>query len=87
MVLALESFQCLVEIMPGQIIYHCQLIKKIDRVLMSSPLLLNTNSSSVYNSHKNFKFKLGWLLRDGFVDMVKEIWSNVVDGNTLLEHW
>jgi hypothetical protein len=29
---------------------------------MSSPLLLNTNSSSVYNSHKNFKFKLGWLL-------------------------
>ena len=51
-------------------------------------LLLNTNSSSVCNSHQNlssvcnsqqnFNFELDRLLRDGFVDMVQEIWSNVV---------
>jgi hypothetical protein len=26
-----------------------------------------------------FKFELGWLLRDCFVDMVKELWNSVND--------
>jgi hypothetical protein len=34
-----------------------------------------------------FKFELGWLLRDGFIKMVKDIWENTVDGQTLMERW
>lgn len=52
-----------------------------------TPLLLNTNFSSTSNSHQNFKFELDCLLRDGFVDIVKEIWLNVVNDNTTSERW
>jgi hypothetical protein len=30
---------------------------------------------------------LGWLIRDGFVDMVKEIWENVVDEENSMRQW
>jgi hypothetical protein len=52
-----------------------------------TPLLLNTNTSSLSNAQHSFKFELGWLLRDGFVDMVKEIWSSVDEGNSAMERW
>ena len=52
-----------------------------------TPLLLNTNSTSSGNAQHSFKFELGWLLRDGFVDMVKEVWSSVHEGNTPMERW
>ena len=57
----------------------------LNRDIFDHTLLLNTNSSSACNSQYNFKFELGWLLRDGFVDMVKEIWLSVDEGNTSLE--
>lgn len=47
-----------------------------------TPLLLITNSSSPCNGQHIFKFELDWLLWDGFVDMVKEIWSSTDEGNT-----
>ena len=34
-----------------------------------------------------FKFELGWLLQDGFVDMVSDIWHSVQLGNTPLQRW
>jgi hypothetical protein len=34
-----------------------------------------------------FKFELGWLLRDGFADMVKNIWSNEVVSGTAMKRW
>ena len=37
-----------------------------------TPLLCNTNSSSQTYQHQ-FKFELGWLLRDGFCDMVRDV--------------
>ena len=35
-----------------------------------TPLLLNTGDSSTNFHQCQFKFELGWLLRDGFMDMV-----------------
>jgi hypothetical protein len=32
-----------------------------------------------------FKFELGWLLRDGFIEMVRDIWTNTVVGSTPME--
>ena len=48
-----------------------------------TPLLFSTNSpSSAYQPQ--FKFELGWLLRDGFCDMVRDVWlSVIVEGNPL----
>jgi hypothetical protein len=39
-----------------------------------TPLLLNTGISTSTPMHKNFKFELSWLLREGFFDLVKSIW-------------
>ena len=39
------------------------------------PLLLNTkNSSPTYQPQ--FKFELGWLLQEGFGDMVRQVWND-----------
>ena len=48
-----------------------------------TPLLFSTNSpSSAYQPQ--FKFELGWLLRDGFCDMVRDVWlSVIVEGSPL----
>jgi len=51
-----------------------------------TPLLCNTNSSSQTYQHQ-FKFELGWLLRDGFYDMVRDVWNSVVDTGTPIERW
>jgi len=51
-----------------------------------TPLLMNTNQPSSANQ-PNFKFELGWLLQNGFCDMVREIWQNVQHAGTLLERW
>jgi hypothetical protein len=34
-----------------------------------------------------FKFELRWLLKDGFYDMVIEIWQKERKGSSLLEIW
>jgi hypothetical protein len=34
-----------------------------------------------------FKFELGWLLREGFMDMVRDIWTNTVVGDSPMERW
>ena len=50
-----------------------------------TPLFLNTGEAASVNNQSPFKFELGWLLSDGFFDMVKEIWQSVQQGNTPLE--
>jgi hypothetical protein len=37
-----------------------------------TPLYLDTGHISPGNKYNLFKFELGWLLRDGFADMVKK---------------
>jgi hypothetical protein len=34
-----------------------------------------------------FKFQLGWLLRDGFLDMVSGVWNSVVDQDDKMRCW
>jgi hypothetical protein len=51
-----------------------------------TPLLCNTNNSSQTYQHQ-FKFELGWLLRDGFCDTVREVWNSIADIGTPLERW
>jgi hypothetical protein len=45
-------------------------------ILDHTPLILDAGQTSSCNNHTVFKFELGWLLRDGFDDMIKNIWLN-----------
>jgi exonuclease III len=52
-----------------------------------TPLVLNTGTSTHQSSSRPFKFERGWLLRDGFYDMVANIWQSESSGSNSLERW
>jgi hypothetical protein len=52
-----------------------------------TPLLLDTGRAPVSGNQPLFKFELGWLLCDGFADMVQEIWESVTDEVDSMRHW
>ena len=52
-----------------------------------TPLLLNSGEPNSSSSQHSFKFELGWLLRDGFYDMVREVWSYESRGQSPMENW
>lgn len=51
-----------------------------------TPLLYNSGGASAAYQPQ-FKFELGWLRRDGFSDIVKEVWQGVSIEGTPLERW
>jgi hypothetical protein len=61
--------------------YSLTTVQALPRVISDHvPLLLNTSETSTRASEPLFKFECGWLLRDGFIDMLREIWSNYLEG-------
>lgn len=50
-------------------------------------MFLKTGVAGSVNNQTQFKFELGWLLRDGFFDMVKDVWQSVQKGNAPSEKW
>jgi hypothetical protein len=61
--------------------YLLTTVKALPRVISDHvPLLLNSGETSTRASKPLFKFEFGWLLRDGFIDMLREIWSNYSGG-------
>jgi hypothetical protein len=51
------------------------------------PLLLNSGESLSMATQPMFKIELVWLLRDGFMEMVRDIWTNTTVGQTHMERW
>jgi hypothetical protein len=51
------------------------------------PLLLNSGESSHMATQPMFKFELGWLMREGFTETVKDIWVNTEGGRMPMEKW
>jgi hypothetical protein len=51
------------------------------------PLLIDSGKSSPINKPPMFKFELGWLLRDVFVDMVSGVWNSVADQDDKMRCW
>lgn len=49
-----------------------------------TPLILSTGASTHQNTQPPFKFERGWLLRDGFFDLVADIWRSENHGATAL---
>ena len=52
-----------------------------------TPLILNTGASTHHSVQRPFKFERGWLIRDGFYDMVVSVWQSETSGRTPLERW
>ena len=52
-----------------------------------TPIVLNTGASAHMNNQPQFKFERGWFLRDGFFDMVANIWQSEIKGDTNMERW
>lgn len=46
-----------------------------------TPLLLDSGTKA-QNKQPLFKFELGWMLRDGFYDLVAEVWKKEDRGLT-----
>jgi hypothetical protein len=54
-------------------IVSARALPRIVGMLVHAPILLTTGLSRPPSPHK-FKFELGWLQQDGFLDMVKKVW-------------
>jgi hypothetical protein len=52
-----------------------------------TPLFLNTGTKCNAKKQPIFRFELGWLLRDDFHELVKEVWSKEKRGSTPLQRW
>nr|XP_045089534.1 uncharacterized protein LOC123497248 [Aegilops tauschii subsp. strangulata] len=61
-------------------------LPRIEAISDHAPILLTTGLPRPQHRRK-FKIELGWLLRDGFHDMVKEVWEKPVAGPTPIHKW
>ena len=52
-----------------------------------TPLLLDGGEPSHRGNVRNFKFELGWLSRDGFFELVKEVWESENRDRSPMEWW
>jgi hypothetical protein len=52
-----------------------------------TPLLLNTSASSHNKQPPPFKFERGWLIKDGFRELVANKWQSKGEGTTAMEKW
>lgn len=52
-----------------------------------TPLILNTGDDTPAYSPPSFKMELGWFLREGFKEMVTDIWTKDYGGLTAIERW
>ena len=58
-------------------------LERIEALSDHAPIILTAGLPKP-NGKPQFKFELGWLTRDGFVEMVKQIWEQPVGGVLLL---
>jgi hypothetical protein len=47
-----------------------------------TPMLLNGSMASQIDNHTLFRFELGWIIRDGFHDMISTIWYQETSGDS-----
>ena len=52
-----------------------------------TPLFLDTGEDRGNNKQPQFKFEPGWLMREGFFDLVPEVWTKEQKGSNALQRW
>jgi hypothetical protein len=63
-----------------------RVLPQIEALSDHTPILLTTGTPTPQR-RRPFKFELGWLHRDGFSHMVKNIWVNPIAGLTPIQWW
>jgi hypothetical protein len=61
-------------------------LERLERLSDHAPILLTTEASRPPINHR-FKFELGWLQREGFHEMVKNVWSRPVRASSPIIRW
>jgi hypothetical protein len=63
-------------------------VKALDRSRSDhTPLLLNGKAPMNLGNFSEFKFELGWFIREGFFYMVSFIWQQEKRGETAIQIW
>jgi len=71
-----------------EIMFPLTTVEPTDRNISDhTPLVFNTGASTHQTTNRPFKFERGWLIRDGFYDIVANIWQSPCSGLTPLERW
>jgi hypothetical protein len=52
-----------------------------------TPLLLSTMEKPKVRSQPPFRFELGWLLKEGFFELVSDVWNKEMRGGTPMQKW
>jgi hypothetical protein len=52
-----------------------------------TPLDVSTDASTLQSGNRPFRFERGWLLKEGFYDMVENIWRSENSGSSPLQWW
>jgi exonuclease III len=52
-----------------------------------TPLLLSTGEKVSPKRQPSFKFELGWLLKEGFFEVVSDVWNKETRGSTPMQRW
>jgi hypothetical protein len=50
-------------------------------------LLLSTGEKAKYKKQPPFKFDMGWLLKEGFFEVIFEVWKKENREGTLMQRW
>jgi hypothetical protein len=61
-------------------------LERIEGLFDHAPILLTTGIPKPPSKHR-FKFDLGWLQREGFHDMVKNVWERPIAANSPIQRW
>jgi hypothetical protein len=61
-------------------------LERIEGLSDHAPILLSTGTPRP-PCKRSFKFELGWLQREGFHDMVKDVWERPVLGQSPIVRW
>jgi hypothetical protein len=61
-------------------------LERIEGFSDHAPILLTTGTPRPSSKHR-FKFELGWLQREGFHEMVKNVWNRPVSANSPIQRW
>lgn len=52
-------------------------LERIETLLDHAPIIVDSNSAIPSAARCPLKFELGWLQRDGFVDIIKNVWESL----------
>jgi hypothetical protein len=52
-----------------------------------TPLDVSIDASTLQSGNRPFRFERGWLLKEGFYDMVENIWRSENSGSSPLQRW